>query len=433
MNPCADALTAEFGQADIRELDPFEAPTPRRPLRVLTFTSLFPNGEQPLHGLFVRERIKALSRLCDLRVVAPVPWAPSSRRIPERYYRYSQIPREENQDGLSVVHPRYVVVPKVLKMTDGPLMAASCASHLRALHQRFPFDVIDAHWMYPDGLAAVMLGRLLRVPVAVTVRGDDINVFAEEFGRRQMIRHAIGGAGLVIALSNDLKHAVERLVPWSTRVAVVPNGIDSTRFRRTSRSAARHRLGLTDDQRIILSVGRLHTSKGFPILVEAIALLRDSFPDARVVIVGAPDHESDATAAIRQTAERFGVADRVLLAGPQSPTTVVDWYSASDLFCLPTSREGSANVLYEALSCGLPCVTTPVGGNSQIVSSPDLGLLGPAEPRAMAAMLEHGLTKTWNRWQIASEAGRRTWDVVAQECHDHLTTLVERSSIGAWR
>src|SRR5207247_5441343 len=123
----------------------------------------------------------------------------------------------------------------------------------------------------------------------------------------------------------------------------------------------RRRLALAPEARLVLSVGRLHLSKGYHILVEALARLKTDFPDLRVAIVGEPDHEADVRPLIQRIAASHGIAGRVMLLGPKNPDVLADWYCAADLFCLPTSREGSANVLLEALVCGLPCIRTQVG------------------------------------------------------------------------
>lgn len=395
-----------------------------RQLRVLTFTSLFPNGQQPLHGLFVRERIKALARFCDVRVIAPAPWTPPLRWLGERYYRYSQIAGKEQQMGLAVCHPRFVVIPKVCKSLDGLLLAACTWNSLKVMQRSFTFDLIDAHWAYPDGVAAAILAKFFRVPLALTVRGDDINICSREFGRHRLIQWALQKANLVIALSHELKRGVEALSVPPSKIVVIPNGVDPERFSLRDRVAARHRLGLALDDRILLSVGRLHLSKGYPVLVEALALLQTRFPNLRVAIVGDADPEADARPEIHAMATRYGINKRVSLIGPQPPTTLVDWYSAADLFCLPTSREGSANVLLEALACGLPCITTPVGGNPEIVSHSDVGLLVSPDAQATAEAIALGLSRVWDRERIVAHARTRTWTVVAEECYRHLAGLV---------
>lgn len=394
------------------------------PLRVLTFTSLFPNTQQPYHGVFVAQRIQALSRFCDLKVAAPVPWTPPTRIFGDRYFSYSQIQREEFQQQLIIIHPRFFVIPKFIKSSDGILMAASCVRALSAIRESFPFDIIDAHWAYPDGVCAAILAKYFRVPLALTVRGDDINILPNYFGRRQAIRWALRNSSLVIALSNELKDRVQCLAGVPTDTVVIPNGIDPEIFHKGDRSEARRRLGLRANGRLLLSVGRLHASKGYPVLVGAVARLQTEIPDLHLFIVGEADHEADARPAIEAAARRLGVAEKVTLVGAQPHSVVADWYRAADLFCLPTSREGSANVLLEALACGLPCVTTPVGGNPDVVSTRDVGILVAPEVDQFTRAIAQGFARTWDRDQIAAHVRKRTWSSVAEACYQELSHAV---------
>ncbi len=393
-------------------------------LRVLAFTSIFPNAEQPGHGLFVRERLRAMARLCDVRVAAPVPWSPPLPGLPDRYRAYGRVPSIERHGALRVYHPRFGVVPKALKWTDGLLMAASCGPALEWIRRRFPFDVLDAHWAYPDGFAAAVLARRLGVPVAITVRGDDINVFAHQTGRRRFIRWALASAQLVVAVSRPLRDAVLELTDGAARVAVVPNGIDPARFSPMDRLDARRSLGLPAGGRLVMAVGRLHASKGYAVLVEAVGRLIGRFPDLSAAIIGEPDPEADATPAIRSAARRFGLENRLLMPGGQTAADLRRWYSAADVFALPTAREGSPNAVLEALACGLPCVTTPVGGLVDIMTDPALGRLVEPTAAAFAVGLAWALEQPWDRGRIAALGRQRTWDVVAAECVAHLSRIV---------
>jgi len=379
--------------------------------RVLTFTSLFPNAGQPMHGLFVRERIRALAKVCRLEVVAPVPW----------YRRVADVDRDEG--GFAIHHPRFFTVPKILKRLDGLFMGMSCLPRVARIRKTFPFDLIDAHWAYPDGVAAALIAARLGVPFAVTVRGDDINIFAEERGRGPVIRWMLRRAALVIALSDDLKARVERLTGGHPNVTAIRNGVNGDRFHPSDRHAARRRLGLDANTRVCVSVGRLHASKGLPVLVDALAQLPGQFRDVDLFVIGAPDPEADARAAIAARVSHHDLHGRVHLVGAQSPDQLADWYNAADLFCSATTREGSPNVLLEAMACGLPCVTTPVGGNREAVTTIDVGMLAPPEPAALGHAMAAALTRTWNRERIAELARRRTWSVVAEECREQLRQL----------
>jgi glycosyltransferase involved in cell wall biosynthesis len=396
-------------------------------LRVLTFTTLFPNEQQPSHGLFVRERILAMAKLVDLHVVAPIPWFPKVRFLGERYYRYSLVPLRENQGGTPVDHPRFPVIPKVCKAADGLLLAAGSLSRMHKVRDEFPFDLIDSHWAYPDGAAAAILARHFRVPLAITVRGDDINVFLKEFWRRPWIRWALGRADLVIALSSELKDIVAGTGVPASRIAVIPNGINPEAFYPIDCRVARAHLGLPAQDRFVLSVGRLHKSKGYPSLVESVGRLRGRFSDLHLYIVGPPDHEADARPEILQTAARCGLQDRLHLVGAQDPTMLKYWYAAADIFCLPTEREGSANALLEAIACGLPCVTTPVGGNPDAISTGEVGCLVKPDAESMTEAIADALSRPWDRARISELGRRRTWQRVAAECRDRLSAIVDRS------
>ena len=393
--------------------------------RVLTFTTLFPNQQQPAHGLFVKERILALAKLVDLRVVAPVPWFPRIRFFGERYYRYAMVPARENCRGTPVEHPRFPVIPKLCKTVDGALLAAGSLACLRKLRDEFPFDIIDSHWAYPDGVAAAILAGHFRVPLAITVRGDDINIFLKEFWRRPWIRWSLGKADLIIALSRELKDIVVAAGISPSKVAVISNGINSETFHPVDRKLARARLGLPAEGRIVLSVGRLHQSKGYPILVEAAGRLIGKFPDLHVYIVGSPDHEADARPAIHEAAVRHDIMHRVHLVEAQDPEMMKYWYGAADVFCLPTEREGSANVLLEAQACGIPSVTTPVGGNPDVINSREVGFLVRPDVEAMAEAVATALSQSWDTARISGHGRRRTWQTVAEECRSHLSAILD--------
>ena len=178
---------------------------------------------------------------------------------------------------------------------------------------------------------------------------------------------------------------------------------------------------------MLVSVGRLHHSKGFPIVVDALAALGSRFEDVRLFIIGGPDSEADARPAIASAVARHGLHRRVFLTGVQTREQLVDWYSAADLFCLATTREGSPNVLLEAQACGLPCVATSVGGNPEVIASSELGILSRASANKMAEAIAAAFSRQWNRSEIAARARHRTWCVVADECRLRLTEAVRIS------
>ena len=146
-------------------------------MKILTFSTLFPNTEKPGHGIFVETRLRHLvaSGQVEARVVAPVPWFPLSHPRFGNYAQFAKVPAAETRSGIAVLHPRYPVIPKVgMNLAPALLAAGARASVARMIDEGYDFDLIDAHYFYPDGVAAAMLGKYFNKPVVITARGSDI-------------------------------------------------------------------------------------------------------------------------------------------------------------------------------------------------------------------------------------------------------------------
>src|ERR1043165_6768589 len=171
-------------RAEIQGMDPDchrddDAPAALRALRIVTFSSLFPNPAQPGLGLFVAERLRHLlsSGAVAARIVAPVPWVPSSNARFGKYAEFAKVPAQSTSEGLRVMHPKHLIVPGPGWYLTPWWMAMSAAAALRKLRaDGFDFELIDAHYYYPDGVAAALLGQWFKRPVIITARGTDVNV-----------------------------------------------------------------------------------------------------------------------------------------------------------------------------------------------------------------------------------------------------------------
>ena len=241
-------------------------------MKVLVFTALYPNNVWPNHGIFVKERMTALARRneCELRVVAPVPYYPFDIGWRSGYAR---VAKEETIDGIRVYHPRYLLIPKIGMTLHGALMCLSVLRAIRRVRRSFSFDLIDAHYVYPDGFAAVLLGRLLRKPVIVTARGSDINVFASFPLIRRLINYTLRKAHHLIAVSEALSKAIAAMGVPQEKISLIPNGVDQRKFTKIGKVEARQTLGLPGDRAIVLSVGSLNPVKRFDLLIRAFKIL----------------------------------------------------------------------------------------------------------------------------------------------------------------
>ena len=378
---------------------------------VVVFSTLFPSVAQPQAGLFVRERMFRVAQALPLRVVAPVPWFPlqSLVRLWRPHVR-PQPPRREIQDGLEVLHPRFLSFPGVLKRLDGLLLALASFVTLRRLRRAGRLDVLDAHFAYPDGYAAALLGRWLGVPVTITLRGTEAR-HARMPALGKLVRRALERASRVFSVSESLKRiAVELGIP-DRKILVIANGVDTATFHPMSRSEARSRLGLPQDVPVLVSVGALVERKGFHRVIECLPALRAALPGLRYLIAGGPSPEGDWRERLEAQVAGMRLEDCVRFLGAVPPDELRVPLSAADVFVLATRNEGWANVFLEAMACGLPVVATDVGGNAEVVCRGDLGTIVPfGDTSALASALAAALGRKWNRDAIMAHARENSWD-----------------------
>ena len=341
-------------------------------LKVLTFSTLFPNSVRPGHGIFVETRLRELmkSGRVESRVIAPVPWFPSTHPRWGDYAKFAATPAREQRNGLDVLHPRYLLLPKV-GMTSAPLTLAlgARAAVRQLIDEGFDFDVIDAHYYYPDGVAAALLSRWFGKPLAVTARGSDINLIGSHSLPRRWMRWAAGVAGASIGVSQALVERMRALGVISPRQLMLRNGVDVERFRADAdRAMLRSRLGV-EGSPLMLSVGNLVALKGHDLVIEALALLRNQGLDARLCIIGAGPLREE----LEALRDRLGLQAQVRFLGALPQQELAAWYAAADVLLLASEREGWPNVVLESMACGTPVVATAVGGIPEIVSPPHTG------------------------------------------------------------
>lgn len=348
-------------------------------LRVLTFTTLYPNAEKPNHGVFVENRLRQTQTRHDMtaKVLAPVPFFPFTSDVFGSYARFARVPRQEVRHGIEVHHPRYLSIPKVGMTAAAWLLYRGALAACRRLDiDRSTIDVIDAHYFYPDGVAAALLARALGVPFVVTARGTDLNLLPQFPRIRRQIVWAAEQAAAVITVSAALGERAREIGIAPAKLAVLRNGVDLELFTPRDRAAARKHFGV--DGFTIVSVGNLVALKGHELAIEAMS----SLPDCTLLIAGGgPLRE-----ALLARAEALGVASRVRLLGELPHAQLADLYAAGDVLVLMSEREGWANVLLEAMACGTPAIATRVGGNAEIITAAAAGALLPA--RSARALVE---------------------------------------------
>lgn len=383
---------------------------------LLTFSTLYPNARQPGHGSFVETRLRALTKGRDYttRVLAPVPWFPFKASVFGAYGKYAGVPAYEEREGIPVWHPRYAVIPKVgMNLAPSLLYRSAVTSqHLWACDDFHP-AIIDAHYFFPDGVAAARLAETLDVPLIITARGSDINLISRYARPLAQMRAAAQRCQAIIAVSAALAEKMAELGFDENNITVLRNGVDAQVFRPADRQALRTRMRL--DGRVLLSAGNLVRLKGHDLAIEALATL----PDTTLLIAG----DGPLMGKLQAQAQALGVQERVRFLGRTTQAHLVELYNAADMLVLASSREGLANVLLESIACGTPAIATAVGGNAEVICDPRAGVL--MNERSVAGIIDAlrrleatGISRTETR----DFAGNFSWQ---DTCHK-LDLLIQR-------
>jgi glycosyltransferase involved in cell wall biosynthesis len=354
-----------------------------------------------------------------IEVVAPVPVFPIVRHFMPNYAEAEKAPLQEVRHGLAVRHPRYPLIPTI-SMSVAPLSLyrAACASIEEVRRGGFDFDLIDSHYFFPDGIAAVMLGRHFKRPVTITARGTDINLIPQYALPRRMIQWAARECAGMITVCAALKGGLVELGARTDNIRVLRNGVDLQTFRPVDREAARRRLDLTAPT--LLSVGHLVPRKGHDLAIQALAQL----PGFHLLIAGQGPEEQRLHAVARAS----GVEDRVRFLGSVAHDKLRDIYTAADLLILASSREGWANVLLESMACGTRVAASDVWGTPEVVADPAAGaLFKERTPSAIAATVRRLMAVPEDRAATRRYAEGFGWDQTTQGQIDLFRSIIAAS------
>jgi glycosyltransferase involved in cell wall biosynthesis len=341
-------------------------------MKLLFVSNLFPNAKEAVRGVFNAQQVAALSKLCEVTVIAPT----------------NQTMSEENRDGVRVIHPGFFHVPVLSRPFNGRLFARA----IEPIVRRARFDMVLASWAYPDAYGVMLVAEKLKFPFATAVLGSDVNAFFENPTRKQQILRALRASRVVFAKSKALQ---SRLAAEGIESVIDYNGIDREKFRPLDRTKACRQLGLDPKRRRVLYVGNLLPVKGPTVLASAAEELQD----VEVVFVG-------------HGPEKIGTGRCV---GARAHEEIPSWMNAADVLCLPSLNEGLPNVALEAMACGLPVVASRVGGVPEIIREGANGfLVPPSDPNALAEALRRALATKWDSEAIRASVSQFDWDVNAR-------------------
>ncbi len=385
-------------------------------MKILVITHIFPNHLEPTGGIFNKYQVRALAEYCEIKVIAPIPWFPGcglfSKKVEFSYA--GKVMAKETMDGLEVMHPLYLTIPKIGRFLQGAFYFLRILPLILKMRKRFKFDAIYSTWAYPDSFAAALISKILSKPLVAKVHGSDINELGNSFCKRMMIRFALSNAERIVTVSLDLKNKICQMGIEESKISAIYNGVNREVFRILPQSGCRRELGIGPKENIILFVGNLKKVKGLSFLIEAVSILARKGELLRLYIIGTGPLETY----LKTLVEKKSLQRQIIFLGVRSPEEIAIWMNASDILTLASINEGVPNVILEALSCGRPVVATKAGGIPEIVSSRDYGILTESgDAKSLASSIDEALSRDWDREKIAERGKSFSWDKNTSELY----------------
>ncbi|WP_129628106.1 glycosyltransferase [Candidatus Oscillochloris fontis] len=363
-------------------------------MRIVMLASSYPKYPGETTAPFIEEiAAGAVARGHQVTLLAP--WHPDLRRAPQergvdlRFFRYAPHPALNiwgyAQSLLSDTH-----IKRRALLAAPFALGASALALLRTLNAArragSPFDLVQAHWVLPNGPPAALVARMHHLPLVISLHGSDI--YLAERGRIAGIvaRAAFAQATAVTACSGDLGQRGIRLGAAASKSSIIPYGVNIREFRPDpqAQAAVRAELGLGEGVPLVIGLGRLVAKKGFGVLLDAWPQVLRSYPQALLCIVG----YGDLRAQLEAQAQRLGIAAQVRFTGQLDRQRTARYLAAADVFALPIVREGVdglPNVLLEAMGAARPVVASRVAGVPDVIADGVHGLIVPErDPAALA-------------------------------------------------
>ena len=323
-------------------------------MRILVISHLFPNSQEKTKGTFVYEQIKELSKHCKIKVISPVPLFPPLK-ISKRWYKYSQIPQKEFHGDVEVFYPKYLAFPrKILFFLEGILYFLTLFFVVKKVRKKFDFDLIHAHFAYPDGVTSILLKKIFKKPVILTIHGSDMRSYPNYFLCKPQIKFTMKNVDVLISPHPETTKLARILGRAS--IHEIPNGVDTDKFSLNINGKRIKKELNIENEKVITFVGNLIPLRDPQTFVEAVPILLKKERNIKFLLIG----DGELKCYLENLSKRLGIEKFVIFTGFR--TDINEILSASNVFVsLNTFDNIWATALLEAMSSRVPCIVTKAG------------------------------------------------------------------------
>jgi glycosyltransferase involved in cell wall biosynthesis len=376
-------------------------------MKLLAITNLFGRPWDTTVGTFNQKIFGQISSRCELTLLVPIPWT-EIIKFPKQYFGAN---RQSEKKWPFVHYFPYLYIPKLSQSANVYFLLCSAILFCPIIILFRKWDAVIGSWIYPDGLVAVLLGKLKRIPAIAVALGTDVNDLVNRASQRAQVQRFLSQGAATITVSQDLANKLAAHGIAKDKLHVILNGVDSDSFKPQSKTDAKMALGFNPSEKLLLFVGSHITEKGCFELINAFNEIAQQNPDCKLAMIGG----GAAAVALQDLVSKLELGSKVIFVGKLSHDFLPRWFSAADALCLPSYREGIPNVIMEAMASGLPVVATSVGGIPEVVTNESGILIMPRDVESLVKGLAHVLSNQWNAEAIRASVKDYTWDATGQQ------------------
>lgn len=385
-------------------------------MKICIVTTMFPKYKGDYYGSFVFDEVKAIvDRGFEVHVITQ---------------HNSGIPYEEDIDGIKIHRFRWLE-PKTFRalvhfkgFKDNLRLLTYIFSlfiNLIKIIRKYDIEIIHAHSTIPTGLLGVIVSKIMRIPIVITAHGMDINNFENKILFKQLLSFSLRHCNKAIAVSADLAKKMNRIGAEEHKIVILRNTVNTKLFKPIKNQKIRNTYGIEKEDVLILFVGYLDTFKGIFDTIDAFYKIINKKPNVKLIMVGTGPEENT----LKKRVSKLGLEKAVIFTGKLPPTNLPEYYQAADIFVLPSYTEGLPLSILEAMSCGLPIITTNVGGIPEVVENGKNGfIIDPGDADKLKEKLEK-ITVDENLRDKFSEESTKIIATSPMNSEDKINILIE--------
>ncbi len=364
-------------------------------MKILLISHLWPKNPQsdnPLSGNYVKEQVDELRNLCEIDVFVPIKLLPLPKEIVKRNINFFRRVFFKQKNIKTVKY-----FPFLTKHIGGIIIAL-----LILLRNRKKYNIIHAHTLFPDGYAAYILSKILKIPYVITIHGSDIMLIHKRKMDKILSKKIFENAKTVICVSKKISNIIHNDISENVNTIIIRNGI-------------KKQFQLTKNNKELLFVGKLIDIKDPLLLIDIFKGFHEKNKEYKLQIVG----DGPLRGKMENEIQKYSLQDFIIMNGFINRDKIHSFFERASFLLITSKSEGFPTIIPEAFSSGLPVISFDIGGIKEVIINKQNGyIVKNRNKNEFVEKLLESVSIEWDRESIRKESEQYLWSNIALEIYN---------------